>query len=278
MVWPWNHEYHKPLQVSADLLNKIISVYQDVLQESEEGKFYIDYEILAKQSEYSRYISLCSELQGVNLSSLTKIEKIMFFLNIYQCMYVHYLFKFPPQPQPQGILKKITSFVWNTKKRPEFYYNISGMNFTLDEIKHGILRGNKKKPGSLFRMFSSSDKRNMLPDYNDCRILFLALDYPEIPEQLIPFKPGSDLNEKLNNVAREYINETVCFDDYNGELVLPAVLQTYSNDFAHSEAERIKWIWKYFTGNSDYSAESVIAGIRKRSIMIKYMESQQPLI
>ncbi|MDR3547482.1 MAG: DUF547 domain-containing protein [Candidatus Pacebacteria bacterium] len=44
-----------------------------------------------------------------------------------------------------------------------FRYNIAGMNFSLRELKHGILRGNKKPPGAYFRVFGDSDKRNLLP-------------------------------------------------------------------------------------------------------------------
>ncbi len=103
----------------------------------------------------------------------------------------------------------------------------------------------------------------------------MALDYPELPEQLEVFRDGCDFNERLDYVTREYINKTVCFDDYNGELVLPMVLQKYASDFAGSEADRIKWVWKYFTGNANYTAEEVIAGVAKRSIMIKYADPQQ---
>jgi hypothetical protein len=38
MVWPWVKEYHKPLQVSVELLTKLVSVYKVLLKESEEGK------------------------------------------------------------------------------------------------------------------------------------------------------------------------------------------------------------------------------------------------
>lgn len=42
------------------------------------------YDLLPKQSEYTRYIADSAELQGVNLSVLGKREKCMFFLNVYQ--------------------------------------------------------------------------------------------------------------------------------------------------------------------------------------------------
>lgn len=38
MVWPWTQEFHKPLQVSADLLAKILGVYKVLLKETEDGK------------------------------------------------------------------------------------------------------------------------------------------------------------------------------------------------------------------------------------------------
>lgn len=34
------------------------------------------------------------------------------------------------------------------------------MSFNIDEIKHGILRGNRKAPGSYFKLFSANDPRN----------------------------------------------------------------------------------------------------------------------
>lgn len=160
MVWPWVQEYRKPLLVSAELLTKVINIYKDLLKESDEGKLYIEYEKLSEHSDYSRFVSAAAELQGVNLSSLDKKEKSMFFLNIYQSMYLHFLFKYPPQKSSSGIMSKL----WDSNKAPNFYYNIAGMNFTLEDIKHGVLRGNKKVPGAMFRNFSSGDKRKLLPD------------------------------------------------------------------------------------------------------------------
>ncbi len=163
MVWPWTQEYHKPLQVSTDLLTKIMGLYTVLLKESEDGKLYIAYDELPKQAEFSRYVAAAAELQGVNLSVLGKREKNMFFLNVYQAMYIHFLLKYTVQSKTKGFIGKITSVVWDDTKPPNFYYNIGGLNYTLDDIKHGVLRGNKKAPGAMFRNFSSSDKRNMLP-------------------------------------------------------------------------------------------------------------------
>lgn len=71
------------------------------------------------------------------------------------------------------------------------------MNYTLEEIKHGVLRGNRKKPGAIMRTLSRNDDRVLLPDRHDPRILFLCLDLPDIPEHIEAFDGGDTLNEKL---------------------------------------------------------------------------------
>ena len=42
-----------------------------------------------------------------------------------------------------GMVKNIKSLVWKDKSKP-FFYLIGGMTFTIEEMKHGVLRGNKK--------------------------------------------------------------------------------------------------------------------------------------
>ncbi len=93
-----------------------------------------------------------------------------------------------------------------------FFYNIGGENYTLDCIKHGMLRGNKRKPGYLQRVLSSSDPKinkvpNVSPLYltfqyimSDPRVLFICLDYPDFVENVsvISGNGKSDLNESLD--------------------------------------------------------------------------------
>lgn len=43
-----------------------------------------------------------------------------------------------------------------------FYYNISGLNFNLEELKHGILRGNKKAPNAYMRTLGNNDPRTKI--------------------------------------------------------------------------------------------------------------------
>jgi hypothetical protein len=83
------------------------------------------------------------------------------------------------------MLKKISSYVIGGSQGKPFFYNISGMNFTLDDLKHGVLRGNKKAPNAYMRTLSSTDpKAKLLPQLNDPRVNIVALDLPEPPENI----------------------------------------------------------------------------------------------
>ena len=44
----------------------------------------------------------------------------------------------------------------------KFYYRIGGLDFSLDEIKHGILRGNRKPPSAYMRTLNANDPKALL--------------------------------------------------------------------------------------------------------------------
>ncbi len=60
-----------------------------------------------------------------------------------------------------GINRKLCpQFIYIVLYRSKpFFYNISGLNFNLDEIKHGILRGNKKSPKAYLKTLAWNDPK-----------------------------------------------------------------------------------------------------------------------
>ena len=60
----------------------------------------------------------------------------------------------------------------SSKSSKTFYYNIAGEDFTIDDIKHGMLRGNTAKPGHIMRVLNQSDsKTKILPRVSTVRSL-----------------------------------------------------------------------------------------------------------
>ena len=127
----------------------------------------LDVDVAIKSAEYQAFIKAVCELQKVNISLLIPSKRVAFFLNIYQCMYVHMFFKMVSEGHQAdsecSMFQKISSFMNSSKQKP-FFYNIAGEDYTIDDIKHGMLRGNHAKPGHIMRVLSASDsKTRVLP-------------------------------------------------------------------------------------------------------------------
>ena len=56
---------------------------------NDENESVIDVQRALQSGEYKKYLEATSELEHLDLYENTNEERIAFFLNIYQCMYVH---------------------------------------------------------------------------------------------------------------------------------------------------------------------------------------------
>lgn len=103
-----------------------------------------------------------------------------------------------------------------------FFYNICGMNFNLDELKHGVLRGNKKSPSAYLKTLSWNDPRaSLIKELSDPRINFVCYDFPDTVELINDFSSEETLDEKLNKFVEEIINDKVEIDLLLKEITLP---------------------------------------------------------
>lgn len=199
-------------------------------------------------------------------------ERIAFFLNIYQCMYVHYFLRMVNEGKSSQLsyIGMVKSFVWDTNSKP-FYYNISGLNFTLDEIKHGILRGNKRSPTAYLRVLSGNDPKALLiKELNDPRINFVCQDFPDIVEHMDSFPSEEELTEKLDAFVSEIINAKVNVDTIQGEMTLPKVLNVYKSDFGGNDEAILRFVFKYYQ-QGEIEEETAIRDIcHKKSMIIRY--------
>jgi hypothetical protein len=79
-------------------------------------------------------------------------------------MYVHHFLKKVQEEgiqqdesqQKAGYFGYVKNYVFSFSPKP-FYYNIGGDNFSLEELKHGLLRNNIKAPLFYMRSLGSND-------------------------------------------------------------------------------------------------------------------------
>jgi hypothetical protein len=137
--------FEQPIDVAltlamADLRGKFIDVETGIVR----------YGAIRGSEIFERYKDLAGQLKRFNLASLkSNQQRLAFWINIYNTMVIHGVIEL-------GLHRSV-------KEVPRFFdrliYEIGGHRFSLNEIEHGILRGNRRHPYRLFRPFRKQDPR-----------------------------------------------------------------------------------------------------------------------
>jgi len=269
---PWKGEVRSALDVSVDLVVEIGEIFQDSIVEVDDN-WVIDSEEAIKSQKYDDFISNIAQLEVIDLKFNTFNEGLCFFVNVYQVMYLHFFLKYgseyEEEEEEKSSFSNILTYFW-PNSTDNFFYNIGGYMFTLDQLKHGLLRGNKKPPYSFFRTLSDRDDRaNILDKLSDPRILFVCFDKGQVPESVEWFDDPDTLEEKLNEILSTYLNDKVEIDPTNEEVTLPTIFEEYSADMGGSEEKVLRFIWNWYE-NNEFDLDDLIKLVKKKSIIIKY--------
>ena len=112
----------------------------------------VDYKGMAKSKEFEVYEKLSAELQRVDVTNISRDEKVAFFINIYNAMVIHATIK---KGHPTWLWARYKFFY-------QTFYIIAGELYSLQDIENGILRGNKKGVGMIRVPFQPGDPRKQL--------------------------------------------------------------------------------------------------------------------
>ena len=240
---------------------------------NEFNKTQMNCENALKLEEFSKYLLLASELSKVTFNTLIQKEKFLFFLNVYQAMYMHYIIDgYKGTLVEHSFFKKIKSLIVNEGSK--FEYNISGQNLSLEIIKHVIFRRNKKPNNCYFKLAKESDPiAKILNLEEDPRVLLVLKDYPEVPEKFYIFKNVNTLNKDLNQIADSVLNSAFFYDSDNSEILIPMVFSTYKSDFGKNDLSIIKWIFNNSNLKIEENFEEFLSKIKNKIIQIRYREN-----
>ena len=154
-----------------------------------------------------------------------------------------------------------------------FFYRLANQNYNLDEIKHGLLRNNKKAPEAFLACLGSTDdRRNLLDGVADPRINFICLDSPCYVEHIDPIDGSSSeyLSKSINDYVGEYLNAKVTIDLENAEIMLPALMETYRKDFGSgTDSDLMSFVFPYLE-DSDYDVDSILMQIEEKTLAITF--------
>lgn len=124
-----------------------------------------------------------------------------------------------------------------------------GFEFTLGDIKHGILRCNRKPPSNYWeRQLQAQDpKLQFRLHIRDPRSLVVLIDCAEpVPaaDEVPILKPGrtdTELEEQVEKYCARYVE----IDSSASEIQLPRLFRVFRDDFGASDAEMVSWLEQY---------------------------------
>jgi hypothetical protein len=192
----------------------------------EESGRRVDYAKLRASQEYEEYRQKCSALlQAYRPEKLQTISaQQAFWINLYNALLIDAVIALDVQQSvTEGKLGIIAFF-----RRAA--YRIDGKRVSLEEIEHGILRGNRGHPLLPGPQFASDDPRMAWCLPLDPRIHF-ALNCGSRSCPPIQVYSADHLEAQLDQATRNFVEANVKVDPAKQLLVLSSIFQWFKGDF-----------------------------------------------
>jgi hypothetical protein len=186
----------------------------------------VHYRAIRGSKEFEEYKELTRRLKSFDLRDLrTREQRLAFWINIYNTAVIH------------GVIE--LGLEQSVKEFPRFFdrvtYEIGGYRFSLNEMEHGILRGNRRHPYGILRPFGKKDSRlEFIVIPLDLRIHFaLVCGAQSCPP--IGFYEAPEIDFQLRLAAQSFINSSqVEIRPQEGTLFISRIFKWYGSDFGKS--------------------------------------------
>ncbi len=178
-------------------LRKAIADLQAAFFDLDTGR--INYTAMRGTPDLNNYVRMAGFLKKYDLKTLgDRKERLAFWINLYNSMVVHGV----AQLGIKQSVKEERGFFSRVK------YDIGGYFFSLNDIEHGILRGNRRIPHRPWRAFARDDPRcDFIVSPMDVRIHFtLVCGSQSCPP--IGFYSADDIETQLDLAAQSFINSS----------------------------------------------------------------------
>lgn len=237
----------EPVQLSVSLLTQLMNVMRkhQILpidtEYKQEGPGEIDMDALEMSEDWRVYVRAAAELQSVSLSSLRgRNERLAFFVNVYNLLALH-----------AAVSRRGVPVA--ARARRQFYrrifYDIGAINWSLDDIHHGVLRANAASPIRVGwrAQFPPSDRRYRLalPYLEPLTHFVLSVGVRDISPPIRPLTAASVAEgSMLTTAAATFLASTVSVSVAQRRVTLPRIFLQYPGDFDKPEAALLSWVSK----------------------------------
>ncbi|XP_062258421.1 uncharacterized protein zgc:152951 isoform X1 [Platichthys flesus] len=221
-------------ELSLLLRELILKLFSEHL--SADGKS-VDYKGMSSNPAFKRYSELAIQLQRVELLSLSREEKLAFFINTYNALVIHGFLRLGA---PTNMWSRYRFFNYVS-------YLIGGEVFTLQDIENGVLRGNKKGLAQFRRPFSNTDPRLQLALPSAEPLIHFALNCGAKGCPPIKTYTPQDIDSQLRISAEAFLeNDDGCVvDSGKREVRLSQIFKWYKADFGGTDENLLKWVLEH---------------------------------
>jgi len=189
-------------------------------------KGIVHYRAVRGSGAFENYKNLAAGLKSFDLRPLKNREqRLAFWINIYNTTVIHGVIEL-------GLGQSVREF-------PRFFdrvaYEIGGHRFSLNEMEHGILRGNRRPPYKLLKPFRKGDPRlEFAASPMDPRIHFaLVCGARSCPP--IGFYEADQIDFQLQLAAASFINNPqVKIEPEDRTVSISMIFKWYKSDFGGS--------------------------------------------
>ncbi|KAI4357098.1 hypothetical protein L6164_001067 [Bauhinia variegata] len=232
-----NDSKPKPAVAICQRLTKIMSAILESY--ASDDRQHVDYAAISKSEEFRRYVNMTQDLQRVNLIELSENEKLAFFINLYNAMVIHAIIRIGC---PEGVIDR-RSFYSN------FMYVVGGDPYSLNNIKNGILRSNRRSPYSLMKPFAAGDRRLEVAVIKVNPLIHFGLCNGTKSSPKVRLFSFQGVEDELRCAAREFFeNGGVEIDLEKRTVYLTRMIKWFNGDFGQ-EREILKWLINYVDAN-----------------------------
>jgi len=221
-------------------------------------KAVVQYHAIRNSVEFERYKNLTRGLLSFDLQSLKdRNQKLAFWINIYNAAVIH------------GIIE--LAIKKSVKEVPLFFnrmiYRIGGYRFSLNDMEHGVLRGNRRPPYWLWKPFGKKDPRvTSAVQPIDPRIHFaLVCGARSCPP--IGFYEPEQVDFQLQLAAESFVNSSqvrVLPEEHS--VSISTIFKWYKADFGGSDQSLIDTLLNYL----DEGENKTLLKENRRRFKIQY--------
>lgn len=184
-----------------------------------------DYAALGASPEHGRLAARLSELERLDSKRARIPAQTAFWLNVFNAA----VLRDAAELARAARVREVEAFF----ERPRI--TVGGLVYSLDDVQHGLLRGNLAKHGRLRPPMSRDDPRlAYMPLAFDERIHFALFSAARSSPALAVFEAGA-LERQLDAVAGAYVQRTVCVEREGAVLLLPPQFRWYAADFGRAQ-------------------------------------------